>query len=82
MGKGFGELAKVHGLVTYKLSPFEQAAFAGFFTKGVPNTIRRCAENFWRVVPPFLLSYIIYTTTERKHAKMMRKNPDDFACDE
>jgi len=33
MGKGFGELAKIHGLITYKISPFEQRAFAGALKK-------------------------------------------------
>lgn len=81
MGKHFGELAKVRGLITYKLSPFEQKAFAGVMKSGIPNTVRRCAENFWRVVPPFVASYLVYTETEKRHDKLMRKNPDDFLCD-
>lgn len=81
MGQHFGELAKIRGLVTYKLSPFEQKAFAGVIKKGVPNTLRRIAENFWRVVPPFFASYLIYTETEKRHEQLMRKNPEDFACD-
>lgn len=51
MGKGFGELAKLRGIVQYSLSPFEQRAFAGVISKGIPNTIRRISENVFRVVP-------------------------------
>ncbi len=47
----FGNLAKIRGIITYTLSPFEQGAFAGVISKGLPNTIRRCREMFFRVVP-------------------------------
>lgn len=51
MAHGFGELAKVHGIVTYKLSPFEQRAFAGAISKGVPNIARRLQANVFTVAP-------------------------------
>lgn len=51
MGHGFGGLAKVRGIIFYKLSPFEQKAFAGVISKGFPNTIKRISENFFRVAP-------------------------------
>jgi len=82
MGHGFGQLAKIRGVVYYTMSPFEQRAFAGVIKKGIPNTARRMAENFWRVVPSFVAAYIVYNETEKLHKKMMRKNPEDFACDE
>lgn len=50
-GAHFGNLAKVHGIVTYKLSPFEQRAFAGAISKGVPNMLRRIRSNIFRVTP-------------------------------
>ena len=44
LGKGFGQLGvTIRGTTKYHLSPFEQNAFAGFFTTGVPNTL-------WRLV--------------------------------
>lgn len=59
MGKHFGELAKIRGLITYKLSPHEQRAFAGIVTHGIPNTFRRMRENFLTVVPrKYLLYYL------------------------
>lgn len=51
MGKGFGELYKIRGIVTYKISPFEIKAFHGVFTHGIPRTLRRIADNFFYVVP-------------------------------
>ncbi|KAH8406891.1 hypothetical protein KR222_010383 [Zaprionus bogoriensis] len=81
-GAHFGNLAKVHGIVTYKLSPFEQRAFAGAISKGLPNMLRRIRSNIFRVTPPFIVGYLIYDLTERKHAALLRKNPADFANDE
>lgn len=51
MGKGFGELYKLRNIVTYRLSPFEQRAFAGFISHGLPNMVRRVREEFLYVVP-------------------------------
>lgn len=51
MGGHFGELAKVRGIVTYKISPFEQRAFAKAISHGVPNIFRRIRSNIFRVVP-------------------------------
>jgi len=50
-GQHFGELAKIRGIVTHKISPFEQKAFAGVISKGVPNTFRRVSGQIFRVVP-------------------------------
>ncbi|XP_034481191.1 cytochrome b-c1 complex subunit 8 [Drosophila innubila] len=81
-GAHFGNLAKVHGIVTYKLSPFEQRAFAGAISNGLPNIVRRVRSNIFRVVPPFILGYLIYDLTERKHSALARKNPADYANDQ
>lgn len=58
MGHGFGQLAKLRGIITYHLSPFEQRAFAGVISKGIPNTIRRISENVFRVAPRKFLKYL------------------------
>ncbi|XP_016923340.1 cytochrome b-c1 complex subunit 8 [Drosophila suzukii] len=81
-GQHFGNLAKVHGIVTYKLSPFEQRAFAGAISKGLPNMVRRFRSNVFIVAPPFIVGYLIYDLTERQHTALLRKNPADFANDE
>ncbi|XP_044737340.1 cytochrome b-c1 complex subunit 8 [Chrysoperla carnea] len=81
MGKHFGELAKVRGIITYKLSPFEQKAFAGVVSQGLPNVFRRVLANVLRVAPPFALAYLVYDWGEKEHARLQRKNPADYAND-
>lgn len=51
MGKHFGELAKIRGLISYKLSPHEQRAYAGAISNGIPNIFRRFRESVFRVAP-------------------------------
>jgi ubiquinol-cytochrome c reductase subunit 8 len=51
MGKHFGELAKIRGIIQYRLSPFEQRAFAGAISKGLPNIFFRIRSNIFRVLP-------------------------------
>lgn len=51
MGKAFGNLHYVRGIVFYRLSPFEQKSFAGIINPGLYNTARRFRESVFRVVP-------------------------------
>lgn len=51
MGRHFGNLAKVRHIITYSLSPFEQKAFANYFSKGIPNVWRRFSSSFFKVAP-------------------------------
>ncbi|KAJ8964905.1 hypothetical protein NQ317_005116 [Molorchus minor] len=81
MGHGFGQLYKLRGIITYRLSPFEQKAFAGAITHGIPNTIRRIAENIPYVVPPLAIGYLIYDQVEKEHHRLMLKDPADFVND-
>jgi ubiquinol-cytochrome c reductase subunit 8 len=81
MGGHFGELAKVRGIVVHKISPYEQRAFAGALSKGVPNTMRRIRSQIFRVAPPFIVSYFFYNWVEALHTSYHRKNPADFADD-
>ncbi|ODM95955.1 Cytochrome b-c1 complex subunit 8 [Orchesella cincta] len=82
LGAHFGELAKIRGIIYYRLSPFEQKAFAGAISKGVPNIIRRCSENFWKTVPGFIGSYLIFAYYENLAEEMKRKRPGQYDCDE
>ncbi|KAF4521462.1 hypothetical protein B566_EDAN001759 [Ephemera danica] len=75
MGRHFGELAKVRGIITYRLSPFEQRAFAGAISKGVPNVIRRIRSTL-------LISWLIYDQVEKMHHHMLRKDPKEFENDQ
>lgn len=51
MGKHFGELAKVRGIVQFRLSPHEQRAFAGAISQGLPNIFRRIRSEIFFVAP-------------------------------
>ncbi|KAF6213730.1 hypothetical protein GE061_011452 [Apolygus lucorum] len=80
-GHGFGELGVyIRGLVTYKLSPFEQKAFAGA-SNFLPKTARRIGTSSVFIVPPFLLGYLIFSEVEKKFHQMCRKNPEDYVND-
>ncbi|CAH1390874.1 unnamed protein product [Nezara viridula] len=80
LGQHFGELAYLRGLVYYKLSPFEQRAFAGF-TKSLSRTAYRLSSNLLTVVPPFIVGYFVFTETEKTFHQMCRKNPEDYVND-
>ncbi|KAL0839518.1 hypothetical protein ABMA28_016222 [Loxostege sticticalis] len=82
MGKHFGELATIRGIVAYKLSPHEQKPFAGAFSYGIPNYFRRFRECVLIVVPPFVVGYIIYKAVEEAHHLTTRKNPRDYMYEE
>ncbi|KAK6168456.1 hypothetical protein SNE40_020987 [Patella caerulea] len=73
MGKQFGNLAKVSGIVRYSLSPFEQRAFAGAVSRGLPNIWRRFTESVFKVVPPFVALYLIVDYGETKNKELARK---------
>jgi len=52
MGRHFGNLGvRVNGLIYYSLSPMEQKAFTGYFSKSVPNFLRRIQSQILRVGP-------------------------------
>lgn len=82
MGKVFGELYKLRGIIMYRISPFEQRAFALAISKGVPNVFRRIREEMFYVLPPFMIGYIAYDLLTKKHKQLMRKNPADYENDE
>uniref|UniRef100_A0A069DNL5 Cytochrome b-c1 complex subunit 8 n=1 Tax=Panstrongylus megistus TaxID=65343 RepID=A0A069DNL5_9HEMI len=79
-GAHFGELAYVRGLITYRLSPFEQKAFAGF-TKSFARTAIRIRSSIFKVVPPFAMAWLVFTETEKNFHRMCRKNPEDYVND-
>ncbi|XP_033212749.1 cytochrome b-c1 complex subunit 8 [Belonocnema kinseyi] len=81
MGKHFGNLHFIRGIVFFRLSAHEQRAFAGMINPGISNTIRRIRENILRVPPPFIISYLVYDWGEKKYVEVNRKNPKDFEND-
>ncbi|XP_007520001.1 cytochrome b-c1 complex subunit 8 [Erinaceus europaeus] len=81
MGRQFGHLTRMRHVITYSLSPFEQRAFPHYFSKGIPNVLRRMRASALRVVPPFVAAYLIYTWGTQEFEKSRRKNPADYEND-
>ncbi|MBN3302494.1 cytochrome b-c1 complex subunit 8 [Amia ocellicauda] len=82
MGHHFGDLAKVRHVITYHLSPFEQKAFANYFSKGIPNVWRRFSSQVFKVAPPFVIMYLTYTWGNHVYEQGKRKNPADYENDQ
>ncbi|XP_041358478.1 cytochrome b-c1 complex subunit 8-like [Gigantopelta aegis] len=81
MGRHFGHLGYVRGIISHSLSPFEQRAFAGVISKGIPNMWRRVREQIFRVVPPFIGAYLIIDWGDKAFEQAKRKTPTDFVND-
>ncbi|XP_011687256.1 PREDICTED: cytochrome b-c1 complex subunit 8-like [Wasmannia auropunctata] len=81
MGKQFGNLAKINGVVFFRLSPYEQKAFKGIISEGVPNTIRRIQGSIFRVTPFFIFSYLLVNWAKEENHALSRKNPKDYEND-
>ncbi|TGZ51077.1 cytochrome b-c1 complex subunit 8 [Temnothorax curvispinosus] len=81
MGKEFGNLAKINGIVFFRLSPYEQKAFKGIISEGVPNTIRRIRGSIFRVAPFFMFTYLLVNWAKEKNLALSRKNPKDYEND-
>lgn len=73
MGLKFGNLAFRRGIIEYSISPYEQKAFAGAITKGVPNFARRVREKIFIVGVPFVIGYLIYQWGEKGNQRLKRK---------
>ncbi|CAH1370539.1 cytochrome b-c1 complex subunit 8 [Tenebrio molitor] len=82
MGHGFGQLHKLRGIITYRVSPFELKAFSGMISHGLPNMVRRIREEIFYVVPPFVIAYVVYDQVEKEHHRLMKKNPADYENDQ
>lgn len=81
MGAKFGNLIKYKNVISYSLSPFEQRAFAGFFSKGVANLYRRFMSQVFYVAPAFITLGLVINAAENHHHHLSRKNPKDFEND-
>ncbi|XP_029165727.1 cytochrome b-c1 complex subunit 8-like [Nylanderia fulva] len=81
MGKQFGNLAKINGIVYFRLSPYEQKAFKGLISEGVPNLARRFYDRVFRVAPFFMFSYLLVNWAKEKNNILSRKNPKDYEND-
>ncbi|XP_062381146.1 cytochrome b-c1 complex subunit 8 [Sardina pilchardus] len=78
MGRHFGDLARIRHVITYSISPFEQKAFANYFSKGIPNVWRRFRASVFKVAPPMTVMYLTYTWGNSVHEQGKKKNISDF----
>ncbi|KAM6434810.1 cytochrome b-c1 complex subunit 8 [Python bivittatus] len=80
MGKHFGNLMKTRHIVSYYLSPFEQKLYPSYSRK-ILNTWRRFTSSIFRVAPPLLVGYLVYSWGNEYNRKLKRKNPADYEND-
>lgn len=79
MTRGLGDLGiHIKHIITYSLSPFEQRAFAGLITRGVPNLIRRFSEEVLYILPGLSTAALIYHYGTKNFNRRQRKNPADY----
>jgi len=93
-GPQWGKLGKVNAHVYYSLSPYEQKAFAGVVSKGIPNLARRFMDEIGFIAPPFIAGYFIYRWAKSNHefrhtkagmiyygeVELLKKKTDDDEC--
>lgn len=51
MAHGFGQLARVYGIVYRSVSPYEQKVFKGYFKHMLKDYERRAVEYSYTVLP-------------------------------
>lgn len=69
----------VKNIITYSISPFEQKAFTGLLSKGIPNIIRRFTDNVFYVLPGLGVGGLVYYYGTKDYKRRQRKNPADYA---
>ncbi len=81
MGKGFGNLGvRIRHAVTYSISPYEQRAFAGLISEGIPNVMRRSKSALF-FVPGLGSALLLYYYGTKAYEHSLRKNPKDYEND-
>jgi len=71
----WGRMTYLRGIVVHHISPFEQRTFAGYFSKGIPNTIRRIRSQVFKIGIPVIIGLMIYNWAEKEHTRLIRKDP-------
>ena len=75
MGKHFGELAKLRGIIQFRISPHEQRAFAGAISQGIPNIFRRIwSEAFYVAVRKYNVLIFNSEVLSSIYSSIMRIN--------
>ncbi len=63
---------RVRHIITYSLSPYEQRAFAGYFSRDMPAMFRRLFSAGQNMLPGLGTAAAIYYFADKKAAQMER----------
>lgn len=75
MGKGFGNLYYIRNIVYYKVSSYEQKAFANFWKDSFTNIFNEVKFNAPYILPPATIAYLTLKWGETERERMIRKDP-------
>lgn len=82
MGKSFGNLYYIRNIVYYKVSSYEQRAFANFWSESIRNLFNEVKFNAPYILPPFTIAYLALKWGEAERERMIRKDPKLYEEDE
>ena len=74
MGRHFGDLAVIRGIIYYRLSPHELKPFATAFAHGIPNLIPRTLATMYTWLPSTLILIRILFCCSFTHKVSVRKD--------
>lgn len=75
MGKTWGNLYYIRNVVYYKVSSYEQRAFANFWKEGIKNVFEDVKKHSVFIAPPALTYYLLYQWGIQERDRMIRKDP-------
>lgn len=73
MGKHFGNLYYIRNIVYYRVSSYEQKAFANFGKESIRNLFNEFKKHGPVILPPFALAYLAVKGCEAERMRMVRK---------
>jgi len=75
MGKSFGNLFYIRNIVYYRVSSYEQKAFANFWRESTANIFNLIRNHAPFVTPPATFYYLYFKWGQAEREKMIRKDP-------
>ena len=82
MGKTFGNLYYIRNIIYYRVSSYEQRAFAGFWKESLRNTFNEVRKHGPYIAPPFAIAYLAVQWGIAERERMIRKDPNLYKDDE
>ena len=75
MGKTFGDLYYIRNIVYYKVSSYEQRAFAHFWRDSFRNIFNEIRTHAPLILPPTAVAYLTLKWGEAERERAVRKDP-------